>query len=270
MRSGQTPHTRPLVSLLLGFTTASLLIGASPSTTAARTNVDGFRAQVEKWTQTRQLISEERSEWDVEKESLRATRNLLSDEKKALEAELKELEANSTGADEERRTLLLQRAEYQRANAALQTRVRAMEEQVLAIAPLLPAPLQKKIELLLVQIPDDPETTKLQLGQRMMNILGVLAQAEKFNDTATFVGETRAVKGDQKVAVRTLYWGLAQAVYVDAQGETAGVGRPGRDGWVFSDQPELVDEAQGLLDIYEGNVDTIEFINFPVEIGGNQ
>jgi hypothetical protein len=94
----------------------------------------------------------------------------------------------------------------------------------------------------------------------------VLAQAEKFNGTATFVGETRAVGGDQKVQVRTLYSGLAQAVYVDSHGETAGIGRPGAEGWEFTVDPELADDAERLLDIYEGNVDAIEFVRLPVEI----
>jgi hypothetical protein len=126
--------------------------------------------------------------------------------------------------------------------------------------------LQKKLELLLVQIPDDPENTRLPLGQRLMNVLGVLAQAEKFNGTATFLGETRAVNGEQKVQVRTLYWGLGQAIYVDARGETAGIGRPGPDGWEFSNEAGLADDAKLLLDIYEGNVDVIEFVKLPVEI----
>ena len=103
-----------------------------------------------------------------------------------------------------------------------------------------------------------------------MNVLGVLAQAEKFNGTATFVGETRATGGAgedaQQVSVRTLYWGLGQAIYVDSVGRSAGIGVPGPTGWEFSNDPELADRAQRLLDIYEGNVDAIEFVSLPVRI----
>ena len=231
----------------------------------ATAGVDDFRVQMEKWVETQQLISEEKSDWDVEKETLRATRDLLADEKKALEAEIVELEGSATEADDERRQLLLERGDYQRANEALEERIRALELAVMELAPRLPAPLQQKLELLLVQIPEDPETTKLQLGQRMMNVLGVLAQAEKFNGTATFVGETRAVDGEQKVQVRTLYWGLGQAVYVDTpRVASAGLGRPGASmaGSSSNDQ-SVAEEAKLLLDIYEGNVDTIEFVRLP-------
>ena len=252
----------------LGALTALLVGLAIPA--QAQNRVDDFRSKLEKWVETRQIVSEERSDWEVERETLRATRKLLRQEKTALEAEIQELEETNTGADEERRALVLERGEYQRAAASLEAQIRSMEEEVLALRPQLPSPLQKKLEPLLVQIPEDPTTTRLPLGQRLMNVLGVLAQAEKWNGTATFVGETRAVRGDQKVQVRTLYWGLGQAIYVDAQAEAAGVGRPGPDGWTFSDEPELADDAKRLLDIYEGNVDVIEFVPFPVVIEGGE
>ena len=232
----------------------------------ALAGVDEFRTTMEKWVETRQIIGEEEADWEAGRETLRATRNLLRQQKEALEAEIAELTDDEVGGDEERRELLLRRGEYQRANTALEDRVRGMERAVLALVPRLPEPLQQKLELLTVQIPEDPENAELPLGQRMMNVLGVLAQAEKFNASANFVGETRAVSGDQKVQVRTLYWGLGQAIYVDAQGATAGFGRPGASGWEFSDDPSIASDAGLLLDIYEGNVDLIDFVELPVEI----
>jgi hypothetical protein len=254
-----------LICLALGFAIAATF-AAGAQAGDVESGVGEFRAKMEKWVETRRIISEEKADWEVEREILKATKGLLGQQKKALQAEIAELEESNTAADEERRDLLLQRAEYRRVSRALEHEIRAMEEAVLALAPRLAEPLQKKLEPLLVQIPDDPETARLSLGQRLMNVLGVLAQAEKFNGTATFVGETRAINGDQKVQIRTLYWGLGQAIYVDARGETAGIGRPGAEGWEFSNEPGLADDAKLLLDIYEGNVDVIEFVKLPVEI----
>jgi FtsZ-binding cell division protein ZapB len=228
--------------------------------------VSDFRIKMEKWVETRQILSQETSEWEVERETLEASRDLLRQQKKALEAEIAELKETSTVADDERLDLLLKRGEYQRANRSLEDQIRALEEEAQALAPQLPEPLRERLELLLVQIPDDPETTRVPLGQRLMNVLGGLAQAEKFNGTATFVGETRAVDGDQKIQLRTLYWGLGQAIYVDSKGEIAGIGHPGAEGWEFSNEPDLADQAKLLLDIYEGNVDVIRFVRLPVEI----
>jgi hypothetical protein len=253
-----------LAGLQLGLgVCAALAVGAKP--VGAQNGVQDFRARMEKWVETRQLISEERSEWEAERESLRSTRELLQREKEALDGEIRKREESKAAADEERRELLLARGDHQRSNRALEERLRGLEQEVLALAPQLPEPLREKLDVLLVQIPEDPEEGE-RLGQRLMNVLGVLAQAERFNDTATFVAETRAVSGDQKVQVRTLYWGLGEAIYVDAQARTAGIGRPGAEGWEFSDRPELAGHAKRLLDIYEGNVDVIDFVKLPAEI----
>jgi len=244
------------------------MLAAGTFATGARANdeVDAFRTKIEKWVETRRILSEEQADWKADSEALRATRDLLRAQKQALEEEIGELEASNTAADSERSELLLERGEIQRANRSLEEKIRAIELEILALAPQLPAPLRQKLDLLLVQIPEDPEVRAPALGQRLMNVLGVLAQAEKFDSTATFVGETRKLGGDERVQVRTLYWGLSNAIYVDSQGKSAGIGRPGADGWTFEDRPDLAADASHFLDIYEGNVDAVDFVELPVEI----
>lgn len=255
---------RPFVLSLLA---ASAFVGAGRGAAEpARSAASEYRAKMEQWVETRQILSEERAEWLVERESLEATRDLLRDERQALKEQIATLQSTDAGASEERDLLVSKRDEYQRSADALAGQVLALEQQVQALVPKLPEPLQKKLEPVLVQIPKDPATTKIALGQRLMNVLAVVAQAEKWNGTATFVGETRDVGDGQKVAVRTLYWGLAQAIYVDSQGETAGIGRPTPSGWQFVDDPDLADRAREILDIYEGIVDTIAFVPVPAEI----
>lgn len=255
--------------LLAAFIVLSLSVSTLAAAQGAGRAGDStaFRAQVEKWVEARTTLSKERSDWLVDKQFLESTRDLLRRERDALREEIAELEAAQSGADQERRDLVLARGELQQANQSLSAGIADLEAQVLRLIPRLPEPLQTRLEPLLVQIPDDPENTRVALGQRLMNVLGVLAQAEKWNGTANFVGETRPVTaGGEKVLVRTLYWGLAQAIFVDARGQTAGVGRPTDEGWVFEDVDGLARDAKLLLDIYEGNVDTIAFVPLPVEV----
>lgn len=233
---------------------------------APRSGAEQYRSKTEKWVETRQILSEERADWLVERESLEATRELLRDERKALTERIAGLKTSDQGNTQERDQLLARREELQSTADSLKTKVAILEQQVRTLVPKLPEPLQKKLEPVLVQIPADPESPNVGLGQRLINVLAVVAQAEKWNGTATFVGETRDVGDGQKVAVRTLYWGLAQAVYVDSQGETAGIGRPSPEGWKFVDDPDLADSAKEILDIYEGIVDTIAFVPVPAEI----
>jgi hypothetical protein len=245
----------------------------APSVDAESAAVVGpFRVKMEKWVEARQILSKEESDWLVDREFLTATKKLLQRERDALKLEIAELEARDSGADEERRDLLLERGDHQRMARSLDEELRVLERQVLNVIPQLPTPLQDRLEPLIVQIPEDPEHTATPVGQRLMSILGLLAQTEKFNSTATLVGETRSVgaggegSGEPKVQVRTLYWGLGEAIFVDTHGQVAGIGRPTETGWVFVDDPSLRASAAQLLDIYEGNVDTIAFVPIPVEI----
>jgi hypothetical protein len=259
-------YRTPLACLTLGVAVFAVAGGAPPAHAAEK--VGEFRVKMEKWVETRQILSEEKSDWDAERELLRASRDLLREQRKALKEQIAELDATITEADQERVDLLLERGEFQRTTTALQDWLVDLEAGVKALVPRLPTPLQDKLEPLIVQIPDDPTQGRVSLGQRLVNVLGVILQAEKFNSTATLTGETRAVRAgdDQKVQVRTLYWGLGQAVYVDSRGEVAGVGRPGPEGWEFSEDPDLADDAELLLDMFEGNVDTIRFVKMPVQI----
>jgi gas vesicle protein len=243
------------------------LLGASATARGAE-RIDDFRVKMEKWVETRQILSQEKSDWEAEHAMLEATRDLLRDQRAALKEEIAALETSITEADQERVDLLLARGEYRRSIAAMKEWQAELEQRVLGLVPMLPEPLQDKLEPLIVQIPNDPEAGRVSLGKRLVNVLGVLLQAEKFDGTATLTGETRAIRAgdEQKVQVRTLYWGLGQAVYVDSQGRAAGLGRPGPEGWVFSEAPGLADDAKLLIDIYEGNVDTIRFVDVPVQI----
>lgn len=248
------------------FPLAAALVALAPLVVRAQDRVDPFRVKMEKWIEVRKLLSEEAAAWESERQMLRASRDLLAQEKQAIGEQIGELRGSVTAADAERNELLLRRGELERADRAMDERIRGLEKEVLALAPSLPEPLQDRLQLLLVQIPESADEARSSVGQRLMNVLGVLAQTEKFNSTATLVGETRNVGGDQEVQVRTLYWGLGQAVYAASRGEVAGIGRPGPNGWEFHDDPDLVPEARKLLDIYEGNVDAIDFVRMPVHI----
>ncbi|GHC02201.1 DUF3450 family protein [Cerasicoccus arenae] len=223
------------------------------------------KAKLAKWVETRQIISKEANEWAIDKEFLISTRDLLEEQAESLDAKITELKDSSTEADNARRALLLERGELQRADEDLVKQISAMEAQVKELIKLFPEPLTGKLDKLIVRIPDSPEETNLSLGQRLITVLGILGQAEKFNSSAHFFGETRDV-GGKKIQVLTLYWGFAFAVYVDAKGTMAGIGEPGPDGWVWVEHNEIASGAKRFMDMYEGNVDVIEFVELPIKI----
>jgi hypothetical protein len=157
---------------------------------------------------------------------------------------LEELENSTTEADEDRAELT------------------ALKE---AIVTTLPTPLVNRIKPLIRRLPDDPANTKLSLGERVQNIVGILSQADKFNTTITQTSESRELDSGTVVEVRTLYWGLAMAYYVDAAGEYAGIGFLGKDGWEWPQIDGAGPQIKKRLDAYEGS-EEIQFVEVPARI----
>jgi len=223
--------------------------------------------KIDKWIETRQIISAERASWLGDKAMLETSEGILSDELKALNRAVEILSENSTIADVERENLQAEREEIERSNEMLAVKVRTLEMAVKELSARFPSPLLIKITPLLQNIPEDVSRTKRALGQRLLTVLGVLSQAEKFNGTLTLQTNARDVSGTGvQERVTTLYWGLAFAVYVDDAGKFAGMGLPGPDGWEWSTRNESASDVRRFIATYSGETDELDFVNIPVEI----
>lgn len=237
----------------------------APFALAAQNQITETRDVLDKWVETRQIISEEKADWKTEKSILGDTVQLLSSELERLETALADLEASATAADEDRTQLAAEKEALSAASAVVIDNIGALEAQLKTIIQTLPDPLVNKIKPLIRRLPDDPTDTKLSLGERVQNIVGILSQADKFNTTLTETSESREIGEDKIVEVRTLYWGLAMAYYVDASGEYAGIGYPTADGWEWPRIEGAGAEIKTLIDVYEGAED-IQFVEVPARI----
>ncbi|MFT5836904.1 MAG: septal ring factor EnvC (AmiA/AmiB activator) [Candidatus Azotimanducaceae bacterium] len=247
------------------FTALALGFALAPFLLTAQNSVSETRDILEQWVQTRQIISKEQADWKTEQSILKDTVNLLSRELERLEKTLEDLEASATAADEDRTKLAAEKEELSAASAVVEGTIGALETQLKQIIETLPEPLINKIKPLIRRLPDDPEDTKLSLGERVQNIVGILSQADKFNTTITQTSESRELESGKIVEVRTLYWGLAMAYYVDASATYAGIGFPGTAGWEWPQVEGKGLEIKRLIDVYEGTED-IQFVEVPARI----
>jgi hypothetical protein len=242
------------------------LVGVlSPGVLSAQNEIRITRDVLTQWVETKQIISEEKADWKVEASILNDTLELLTAELKRLSDSLQDLDASATAADEERTQLAARKEALTAASAAVESSIGGLETQMKRIIRSLPDPLIKQIQPLIRRIPEDPEQTKLSLGERVQNIVGILSQADKFNGSLTDVSDSREIREGKVVEVRTLYWGLAMAYFVDASGDYAGVGFPGADGWEWSQVESAGSEIKRLMEIYAGSGD-IEFIEVPARV----
>lgn len=232
---------------------------------SAQQNLQSTRDALGEWVETRQLISKEKSDWLTEESILADTKNLLARELERIDAALSTLEQSSTAADEERTSLAASREKLTEATAVVESEISGLEIQLKRMISTLPEPLIERIKPLIRRLPDDPEATKLSMGERVQNIVGILSQADKFNTTLTATSESREIESGKVVEVRTLYWGLAMAYYVDASGAYAGIGYPGPDGWEWPRIEGAGSAIRKLVDVYEGG-ESIQFVEVPARI----
>ena len=231
----------------------------------AQDQIANTRDTLKQWVETEQIISETKSNWDLEKSMLLNSEKLLNREQKRLKGTLEELDATATAADEEHTKLAAEKEAIGAASAVVDTNIGALEAQIKATVKTFPDPLVERIKPLIRRLPEDPDHTKLTLGERVQNIVGILSQADKFNSTITQTSESREIGEGRIVEVRTLYWGLGGAFYVDATGEYAGLGHPGPDGWEWPQIEGAGPKIKRLFDVYEGSED-IQFVEVPAHI----
>lgn len=238
-------------------------------TTAVTTNaadpVGDARSTLEEWVETRQIISEEKANWKVEQSIFTDTVTLLNNELERLNAALEELDASATAADEDRAKLAEEKEKLTAASSVVESNIGGLETKMKAVVKTLPQPLVEKIKPLIRRLPEDPDKTSLSLGERVQNIVGILSQTDKFNTTITQTSESREIDDGKTVEVRTLYWGLAAAYYVDSSGAYAGVGYPTAEGWEWPRVDNAGESIKRLIDVYEGT-EEIQFVPVPASI----
>jgi len=247
---------------------AAAIAASTAAQTAATSNFDIARTTLEKWVETRQLISKEKSDWDLENQALSDSVALLTKEIATLEENIARAEGDTTAADVERERLMIDNDSLKGAAATVGSLIATIEQRVVALIKALPEDLRNRenIELLSRRIPKNPQTTRSSLSERMQTIVVLLTEIEKFNGAFNIALETRKVPSGEMVQVSTIYIGLGQGYYVDATRKFAGILTPGPDGWVATDRDDLAPLIGDVLDLYAKKKQPPQFVKIPVEI----
>ena len=233
--------------------------------TIADESIENTRSVLEQWVETQQIISKEKTSWRTEQAILQDTQSLLSHELDRLNSAIDDLEASASAADADRSNLTEEKESQLAAANVVKSNIGSLETKLKEIVKTLPDPLVEKIKPLIRRLPQDSNNTKLSLGERVQNIVGILSQADKFNTTITLSNESREISDGKVIQVTTLYWGLAGAYFVDNAGSYAGIGKPGSDGWEWSQVEGVGAQIKQLLDIYEGT-EEIQFVDLPASV----
>ena len=232
----------------------------------AETPLNETRSTLEKWVETRQLISKTRSDWQSDKETLEQTIQLYERELKAMDDQMSKVSTNNTQvAKEMTEATSLQKLSNETLDGVRQFAMQ-FEARVKKFVPQLPAPLQDILKPQLARLPADPANTKMLAAERVQVLVGVLNELDKFNNSVNvFYTEKRKNPAGAEVAVQTIYVGLGAAYFVNEAGDFAGTGTPGANGWEWTVKPEIAATVQEVVKIYRSEK-TARFVTLPVVV----
>jgi hypothetical protein len=228
-------------------------------------SISETRGTLEKWVETRQILSRTKTEWQSDKETLEQTIKLFEREMKSVDDQMSKLSTNNVQVETERN----QAEELQ--NSSRESLVEAgkfagvFESQIAALVPRLPTPLQEILKPLLSRIPADPANTRMTAAERIQVIVGILNELDKFNNGVAIFSERRKNPAGEEMSVETVYVGLGAAYFVNDADNFAGLGTPGPKGWEWTVKPELASPVREIIRIYR-NERPARFVALPATI----
>lgn len=246
-------------SILFAAACGAAGIVASVSAQDART----LQTSLQEWVRVQKQIADDRTAWRQEQEILGDSIAVLERQRTTLQEAIALSQETATAADKERAALAEEREQLRELAAIVEARLAAQETAILALNHRLPVPLQEEIAPLRRRIPREG-AGNVPLGVRLQNVVGILTQIDKFNSGVTLVSELRELGGGAR-EVRTLYFGLAGAYFLDVSGTYGGVGTPGAQGWEWREEPSLTGALGDLFAIY-ANTKQAQFVGLPAQI----
>ena len=253
------------VFMLLQTTVICLIFPCVVSGNTDGNDVGKTRVLLEKWVETRRIISKEKQEFELGREMLTERIELVEREIDSMGEKISEAEKSITEADKKRGELIEENEKLKQASSSLKETVVEQEAGTRKLLKRLPDPIRERVKPLSQRFPENPDETKLSLGERFQNIVGVLNEVNKFHREITVTSEVRELPDGTSAEVTVFYVGIGYAYYANGNGDVAGIGTTSTDKWVWkpaNDDAPRITEAIAILK----NEAPAAFVQLPIEI----
>ena len=266
MQPPRLPQTRvfrlllPTSLLLMAFGASATLV---PEDDGA--NLEDTRSMIAEWVETRRVYSEEMANWKIGREMLMQRAEVYQRDIADLKARTAETSASITEADTRRTELETERDALKAASVSLGDSIAALESRTLRLLDRVPPVLADRLRPLSARIPEPGSDTKVGLGERFQNVVGLLNELNKANRAITTATERRDFESGASAEVTVVYLGLGQAYYAAERGAVAGTGTAGPDGWVWSEAPAEADAIRRVIAILQ-NTEPAAYVGLPIRI----
>jgi len=179
---------------------------------------------------------------------LRARIDLVNGRDPGAEGKTKQLETSGAELGAKRATFQADDQSPRRARRPLQPD-RALEGALRSLAIRFPEPLLLR-SAASGQDARRPGAHQGVAGGTLQNVVGILNEANKFDNDISMNAEVRTLSDGAPSEVRVVYVGLGQAYFVSAKGE-AGIGRPGPDGWHWEIDRSIAPSVAQVVEILQ-------------------
>ncbi len=232
---------------------------------AAQEGIDETRESVEKWVETRRVISQEKRDWALGKELLQERIELVKREIGSLRERIGEAEENIAEADRKREELIEQNERLTASSEQLVATVGTLESRTSGLLARLPDWIRERVQPLSQRFPEEGAETKLSLGERFQNVVGVLDTINKLNRQITVTSELHTLPNGRTAEVTALYLGVGKGFFVTADGSAAGVGDAADGGWTWTPADDAAEAIAKAVAIHQDEVGP-DFVPLPVRI----
>jgi len=245
---------------------------SAPTTTSAELTpaevterIEATRDTLEKWVETRRLLSEEKRDWALAKDMLTSRAEILRGEVSEVDGRITEAEKSITDADRKAADLVAKNDALKLASSELAAMAATLETRTKDLVKRLPDPIREKLRPLTQRLPEDPTKSELPLSTRFQNVVGIVNEVNKFNRELTVTSEVRKLADGSSAEVTAVYLGLAQGYYVGGGGKLAGVGGVTENGWTWTAANEYAPQIAKVVAILK-NESPAEFVPVPLGV----
>ncbi|NUP94590.1 MAG: DUF3450 family protein [Planctomycetaceae bacterium] len=227
--------------------------------------LDEARGALERWVETRKVITQEERDWTLGKELLTDRIALVQREIDGLKGRIGEAQGSIQEADRKRDELVAQNEKLKEASGKLAALVASLEARTLALLARSPEPIAERVKPLSQRLPKAGETTKASLSERFQNVVGILNELNKFQREVTVTSEVRQLTDGTSAEVTVLYIGVSCAFYASADGRAAGLGNSTATGWEWQPANERAADILKAIAVFR-NESVAEFVQLPLRV----
>ena len=258
-------HRHAILRAAAFATTCLVLAAPVRSDEDSAERIEQTRVTLEKWIETRRLIATEKRDWKLGRETMADRIEVVRKEIASLRERVGAAQESISETDAKTAELVERNESLKQASATLAGTVADLEIRTRTLLARLPDTLLERVKPLSQRFPEDSNDTESSLSERFQNVAGVLVEVNKFHREISLENEVRTLPDGSTSEVTTMYLGVGYAFYASANGEAAGIGTAGTEGWEWTSADEHAEAINKAIAILRSE-DVASFVRLPIEI----